>query len=351
MSRFQFVADNSATFEVKRLCELVQIERSSYYAWKAGAPARAVRAAADAALVDRIRVIHTADNTVGAPRVTAELNDGAPPAERVNHKRVARLMADNNIAGYVKKRRVRTTIADQADQLVPDLLKRNFTADAPNQRYVGDITYLPLTDGTNLYLATVIDCYSRRLAGWALAGHMRTDLVTDALKTAAATRGSLAGAIFHSDHGSVYTSKDYAKLCSNLGVTQSMGAHRVIGRQRAGRVVQRRPQTRGPSRRRLLDRRAHLPPRGLQVAHPLQHQATPLLVPLPVADHLRDRRHSYAANRRVITPRVQHPGVGPIRPSRATHQLTDQGWVRSRLAPWEMMPRWTITSGQTSSTP
>ena len=223
MSRFQFVADNSATFEVKRLCELVEIERSSYYAWKAGAPARAVRAAADAALVDRIRVIHTADNTVGAPRVTAELNDGAPPAERVNHKRVARLMARNRIAGYVKKRRVRTTIADQADQLVPDLLQRNFTADAPNQRYVGDITYLPLADGTNLYLATVIDCYSRRLAGWALAGHMRTDLVADALKTAAATRGSLAGAIFHSDHGSVYTSKDYAKLCSNLGVTQSMG--------------------------------------------------------------------------------------------------------------------------------
>ena len=177
MSRFQFVADNSATFEVKRLCELVEIERSSYYAWKAGAPARAVRAAADAELADRIRVIHTADNTVGAPRVTAELNDGAQPGERVNHKRVARVMARNDIAGYVKKRRVRTTIADQADQLVPDLLKRNFTADAPNQRYVGDITYLPLADGTNLYLATVIDCYSRRLAGWALADHMRTELV------------------------------------------------------------------------------------------------------------------------------------------------------------------------------
>jgi len=224
VSRFQFVADNSATFEVKRLCELVEIERSSYYAWKTGAPARAVRAAADAELADRIRVIHTADNTVGAPRVTAELNDGAQPGERVNHKRVARVMARNDIAGYVKKRRVRTTIADQADQLVPDLLKRNFTADAPNQRYVGDITYLPLADGTNLYLATVIDCYSRRLAGWALADHMRTELVQDALKAAAATRGSLAGAVFHSDHGSVYTSTDYARLCGQLGVTQSMGA-------------------------------------------------------------------------------------------------------------------------------
>jgi len=129
-----------------------------------------------------------------------------------------------SIAGYVKKRRVRTTVAEPSDQAVPDLLERDFTAEAPGQRYVGDITYLPLADGTNLYLATVIDCYSRRLAGWAVADHMRTSLVEDALNAAAATRGSLAGAIFHSDHGSVYTSKDYARLCKSLGVTQSMGA-------------------------------------------------------------------------------------------------------------------------------
>ncbi|SMO77964.1 Transposase InsO and inactivated derivatives [Propioniciclava tarda] len=206
---------------MKRLCELVEIERSSYYAWKAGAPARV---AADAALAERIRVIHTADNTVGAPRVTAELNDTVTAGVRVNHKRVARVMRWAGIAGYVKKRRVRTTIPDQADQKVPDLVKRDFTADAPNRRYVGDITYLPLADGGNLYLATVIDCFSRRLAGWAIADHMRTELVEDALKAAAVTRGSLAGAIFHSDHGSVYTSKDYARLCRKLGVTQSMGA-------------------------------------------------------------------------------------------------------------------------------
>ena len=180
MSRFQFVADNSATFEVKRLCELVEIERSSYYAWKAG-DLRAARAAADAALVQRIRVIHADDNTVGAPRVTAELNDSTPAGERVNHKRVARVMRAAGIAGYVKKRRVRTTIPEQTDQKVPDLLQRDFTAEAPGRRYVGDITYLPLADGTNHDLATVIDCYSRRLAGWAMADHMRTGLVEDAL--------------------------------------------------------------------------------------------------------------------------------------------------------------------------
>lgn len=224
MSRFQFVADHQDAFEVKRLCELVEIERSSFYAWKAAAPARAARAAADAELAERIRAVHEEDKTCGAPRITAELNDGAGPGERVNHKRVARVMREQGIRGYTKRRRVRTTIPEPSGQKVPDLLGRDFTAPAPNRRYVGDITYLPLADGSNLYLATVIDCYSRRLAGWAVADHMRTELVEDALKAAAAARGSLAGAIFHSDHGSVYTSKDYAKLCARLGVTQSMGA-------------------------------------------------------------------------------------------------------------------------------
>ena len=101
---------------------------------------------------------------------------------------------------------------------------RDFTASAPNVKYVGDITYLPLATGTNLYLATVIDCCSRRVAGWTIAEHMRTELVEDALTAADALRGGLAGAIFHSDHGSQYTSRDFANLCNDLGVIQSMGA-------------------------------------------------------------------------------------------------------------------------------
>ena len=224
MSRFQFVADHQHAYEVKRLCELVEIERSSFYAWQAAAPAREARAAADAELADKIRAVHEEDNTMGAPRITAELNDGVPEAQRVNHKRVARVMRQDGIRGYQRRRQVRTTIPDQADAKVPDLIGRDFTAPAANQRYVGDITYLPIADGSNLYLATVIDCHSRRLVGWALADHMRTELVVNALEAAAATRGSLAGSIFHSDHGSVYTSKEYAKLCADLGVTQSMGA-------------------------------------------------------------------------------------------------------------------------------
>lgn len=224
MNRFQFVADHQDTFEVKRMCELVEVERSSFYAWQTAAPARAARAAADAELADRLRGIHAEDNTVGAPRATAELNEGVPAEDRVNHKRVARVMREHGIRGYRRRRKVRTTVPEPADQKVPDLLNRNFTAPAPNLRYVGDITYLPLTDGGNLYLATVIDCYSRRLVGWSIADHMRTELVEDALRAAAMTRGSLLGAVFHSDHGAQYTSKDFAALCHRLGVTQSMGA-------------------------------------------------------------------------------------------------------------------------------
>ena len=187
-------------------------------------PALADRAAADAELAERPRAIHAQDNTVGAPRATAELNEGVPPGQRVNRKRVARVMREHGIRGYRRRRKGRTTIGEPADQKVADLLERDFTAPAPNLRYVGDITYLPLTDGGNLYLATVIDCYSRRLVGWSIADHMRTELVEDALKAAARTRGSLRGAVFHSDHGAQYSSKDFAALCHRLGVTQSMGA-------------------------------------------------------------------------------------------------------------------------------
>ena len=119
-------------------------------------------------------------------------------------------MREHGIAGYRKRRRVKTTVPEPAEQKYPDQVKRDFTAPAPNKVYVGDITYLPLAipgiDGKakNLYLATVIDCFSRRLVGWAIADHMRIELVIDALRAAERDRGSLRGAIFHSDHGSVY---------------------------------------------------------------------------------------------------------------------------------------------------
>jgi transposase InsO family protein len=203
VSRFQFVADHRDAFEVKWLCSVVEVARSSFYAWLAGAEGRAARQAADEALAERIRVVHDEDNTYGSPRITAELNDGAPEAQRVNRKRVARVMRGAGIAGYRRRRRVKTTQPDPASQKVPDLLKRDFTAPTTNVKYVGDITYLPLATGSNLYLATVIDCCSRRVTGWAIAEHMCTELVEDALNAAVALRGSLAGAVFHSDYAEV----------------------------------------------------------------------------------------------------------------------------------------------------
>ena len=227
MTRFQFVADHSERYGVKRLCQVLRIARSSFYHWKATATARAARAAADAALAVRIRAVHTAfDGTYGVPRITAELRDpdsrhGGQP---VNHKRVARVMRGIGLAGLRLRRRTRTTIPDPHAAKAPDLIGRTFTAAAPNQRYVGDITYLPVGERGFLYLATVIDLHSRRLAGWAIADHMRTDLVLDALHAAQRTRGSLDGTIMHTDHGAQYTSKAFAAACHTAGIRQSMSA-------------------------------------------------------------------------------------------------------------------------------
>ncbi|WP_308190807.1 IS3 family transposase [Streptomyces sp. HPF1205] len=122
------------------------------------------------------------------------------------------------------RRRHRTTIPDPAAAKAPDLIRRDFTADKPNQKYVGDITYLPLEGGKFLYLATVIDLASRRLAGWAIADHMRTELVLDALAAAERTRGSLTGAVLHTDHGAQYVSIRYTERLAEVGASASVGS-------------------------------------------------------------------------------------------------------------------------------
>jgi transposase InsO family protein len=180
---------------------MLQVSRSGFYRWLAGADARAGRVRADAELAERISEIHReSDGTDGVPRVTAELKD---TGRRVNHKRVERVMRKFHIVGLHLRKKVRTTIPEPSATPVPDLLRRDFTATTPNTKYVGDITYLPIGGGQFLYLATVLDLCSKRLAGWSIADHMRTELVTDALRAAAAARGAdgLRGAIFHSDNG------------------------------------------------------------------------------------------------------------------------------------------------------
>lgn len=138
MNRFQFVDDHCQRYGVKRLCRVLGIARSSFYHWKATAPARAARQADDAALAEQIRAVHADfDSTYGAPRITAELRDRG---HRVNRKRVARVMRGIGLRGLRLRRRQRTTIPDPAAAKAPDLIGRDFTAPAPNLRYVGDIT-------------------------------------------------------------------------------------------------------------------------------------------------------------------------------------------------------------------
>ncbi|MFF0066319.1 DDE-type integrase/transposase/recombinase [Streptomyces sp. NPDC005279] len=120
---------------------------------------------------------------------------------------------------------MRTAVPDPAASPVPDLFQRDFTATEPGRKYMGDITYLPLAGGEFLYLATVLDCFRRKVVGWSIADHMRTGPVADALRMAASTRGRLDGAEFHSDHGAQYGSRAFAGLCDQLGVTRSTGSH------------------------------------------------------------------------------------------------------------------------------
>ncbi|WP_406110199.1 IS3 family transposase [Streptomyces sp. NBC_01003] len=223
-SRFQFVEDHRGAFGVKRLCRILAVSRSGFYRWLAGASVRAGRARADAELAEHINRIHQeSDGTYGVPRVTAELKEAGRP---VNHKRVERVMRKFHIVGLHLRKKVRTTIPEPSATPVPDLLQRDFAAQEPNTKYVGDITYLPIGNGQFLYLATVLDLCSKRLTGWSIADHMRTSLVTDALRAAARARGGdgLRGAIFHSDNGAQYVSKESAQVCSELGVTRSRGA-------------------------------------------------------------------------------------------------------------------------------
>lgn len=225
MIRFQFVDDHRHTYEVKRMCAVLGIQRSSYYKWRETMSDRAASQAADEALVDRIRDHYEEWNhTYGYRRITVELAEDPAVDGPVNHKRIARLMRQHNIVGVHLRKPHITTIKDPGAQVFADLVKRDFTADELGTTYVGDITYLPYgSEGKFLYLATAIDLYSKRIVGWSIADHMRTSLVEDALHNASNNRQTLRGAIMHTDHGRQYTSSSFQATCARLGVVQSMG--------------------------------------------------------------------------------------------------------------------------------
>ncbi|MFD5258313.1 transposase [Streptomyces bobili] len=166
---------------------------------------------------------------------------------------------------------MRITVADPATSPVADLFQRAFTAGEPGRKYMGDITYLPLAGEEFLYLATMLDCFSRKVVGWSIADHMHTGLVADALQMAALTRGGLDGAMFHTDHGAQNGSRAFAGLCDRLGVTRSMGAVGTSADNAACKSFPRVPETRDPPGRPRLRRRRHPPQDCLRLADPLQH--------------------------------------------------------------------------------
>lgn len=224
MIRFQFVYDYRTEYSVKRMCDALKLNRSSFYKWVQTREKRRLKMCSDALIGARITTIF--DDEYGlydAKRIAASLNSDTDFGP-INHKKVARIMKSMGLKGFTKRRRCVTTRRKPGHRVMPDLEGRKFTANEPNRVYVGDITYLSCKGGKNMYLATVIDTYSRKLAGYALADHMRVSLVVDAIAHAHGVRGSLDGAAFHSDHGSVYTSQAFRSYCSSLGVRQSMGA-------------------------------------------------------------------------------------------------------------------------------
>jgi transposase InsO family protein len=218
MSRYRFIEAESRRYSVAQLCRIAQVSRTAYYDWQEGPSPRARE---DAALTATIRAIHAAsDGHYGVPRVLVELR---AQGHDVGRKRVARLMKAAGLRGRRPPRWIRTTTPEPTPPAIPDLVHGQFEAPAPNVLWVGDITYIRTWEGW-LYLATVIDVFSRRVIGFALAGHMRAALVCEALTMAIASRGgNVDGVIFHSDKGSQYSSAEYRSLCDEHGVKQSMG--------------------------------------------------------------------------------------------------------------------------------
>jgi transposase InsO family protein len=213
-------ADPNSVWSVAEMCRVLGVSRSGFTDWETRPPSR--RDLDDRQHATEIEAVwECSGRTYGVPRVHAWL---ARQGFTVSRKRVARLMKANGWEGESGRRRVRTTIPDRAATAASDLVARDFNPPAPDVTWCGDITYLRTGEGW-LFLATVIDLFSRRVIGWSIAPHMRTELVADALDMAVATRGGrVEGVIFHTDRGAQYTSAAFATLCQGHGVRQSMGA-------------------------------------------------------------------------------------------------------------------------------
>jgi transposase InsO family protein len=216
--RFRFIEDRRVDYPVRVMCDVLDVSPAGYYAWRSRPESR--RSAENRELLESIEQVHR-DNCgrYGSPRVHVELKARGRGASR---GRIERLMRRHGIRAIMARpRRVRTTDSQHDHPIAPNLIERNFVAAAPNRIWLADITYVE-TDQGWLYLAAVMDLYSRRIVGWSMQDHLRTELPLAALKMATSAQRPSAGLIHHSDRGVQYASGDYRKLVQSAGFRASM---------------------------------------------------------------------------------------------------------------------------------
>ncbi len=212
------MSEHRAVYAVATMCRVLEVSASGYYAWQSRSPSK--RSIHDAVLQAEIEAIHRRSRaTYGVPRVHAELQ---AEGIGVGRKRIARLMRRAGLEGASRRKTAWTTKRDRDARPAPDLVERNFSSEGPDRLWVADITYIPTWSGF-LYLAVVLDAWSRKIVGWAMATHLRTELVLDALNMALGQRRP-DDVIHHSDQGCQYTSIAFGLRCKKAGVRPSMGS-------------------------------------------------------------------------------------------------------------------------------
>jgi transposase InsO family protein len=215
--RFEFIDDHREEFPVTRMCEALEVSRSGYYAWRGRPPSE--REMANRKLYKKIKAVYdTSHGTYGSPRIYQELKrQGITCSEN----RVARLMRLRGLRARQTKTYKTTTKRNKADPVAHNMLKRDFEAERPNEKWLSDITYIRTEEGW-LYLAATLDLYSRRIVGWAMSDRMTADLTLDALRMAVRQRDVDPPLIHHSDQGSQYTNGEYQQMLKDWGIEVSM---------------------------------------------------------------------------------------------------------------------------------
>ncbi len=238
MKCFRFIRAERANHAISLMCRVLGVSRSGFHAWERRDPSE--RAVVDARLSERIAAIHTRSrDSYGVRRIHLDLRD---EGVRVGRKRVERLMRNAGLSGYVKRRKGTTTIRVPGVRVADDLVGRDFNPQAPNRLWASDIKYVSTWEGT-LYLASIIDCYSRRVVGWAMRTDMQAELVVDALEMAISRRRPGGELIHHSDQGSQYVALVFGRRLREAGI-----AHRWARRATATTTPSARAST-PPSRR------------------------------------------------------------------------------------------------------